>query len=314
MSKPFKTYDEQIEILSSRGLYIENLKDAKVILSQVNYYNLINGYRTPFLDNASSNKVEDVYKPGSSFEEIYALHEMDRELKKVVFYYLLRFEKLLKTSCAYHFSDLHRDGLYPYLQTENYSTSKHQLNYVLKNIGTLTAAISRENKNSNGKKPLKHYIKKHNHIPLWVLVNFLTLGNISYFYNSLDESLQNIIARDFGERYKENYLSKEKISKTELIDIIKICNFFRNVCAHDEVMFSFSLNKAGQTAMFKKFFVEKYTGKNLHDLILVLKLVIPKEEYQSLNESITSIKSKYKNKFSSIEIDDIFEISGFPNK
>lgn len=70
MSKPFKTYDEQIEILSSRGLYIENLKDAKVILSQVNYYNLINGYRTPFLDNASSNKVEDVYKPGSSFEEI----------------------------------------------------------------------------------------------------------------------------------------------------------------------------------------------------------------------------------------------------
>ena len=113
MSKPFKTYDEQIEILSSRGLYIENLKDAKVILSQVNYYNLINGYKTPFLDNASSNKVEDVYKPGSSFEEIYALHEMDRELKKVVFYYLLRFEKLLKTSCAYHFSDLHRDGLYP---------------------------------------------------------------------------------------------------------------------------------------------------------------------------------------------------------
>lgn len=314
MSKPFKTYDEQIEILSNRGLGINNPEYAKIILSQVNYYNLINGYKTPFLDNTSSNGEEDVYKSGSSFEEIYALHEMDRELKEVIFSSLLRFEKLLKTSCAYHFSDLYRDGLYPYLQVENYSASKHQLNYVLKNIGTLSNAISRENKNSNGKKPIKHYIKKHDHIPLWVLVNFLTLGNISYFYNSLDESLQNKIAKDFGERYKESYQSKEKISKTELIDIIKICNFFRNVCAHDEVMFSFSLNKAGQTAIFEKFFNENYTGKNLHDLILVLKLVIPEKEYQSLISSISSIKNKYEDKFTSISIDDIFEISGFSNK
>lgn len=184
----------------------------------------------------------------------------------------------------------------------------------MKNIGTLSNAISRENKNSNGKKPIKHYIKKHDHIPLWVLVNFLTLGNISYFYNSLDESLQNKIAKDFGERYKESYQSKEKISKTELIDIIKICNFFRNVCAHDEVMYSFSLNKAGQTAIFEKFFNENYTGKNLHDLILVLKLVIPEKEYQSLISSISSIKNKYEDKFTSIPIDDIFSISGFPNK
>lgn len=98
------------------------------------------------------------------------------------------------------FSDLHRDGLYPYLKIENYSTSKHQLNYVLKNIGTLSNAISRENENSNGKKSIKHYIKKHDIIPLLVLVNFITFGNISYFYNYLDES-----ARAFGERYKESY-------------------------------------------------------------------------------------------------------------
>ena len=111
----------------------------------------------------------------------------------------------------------------------------------MKNIVTLSNAISRKNKNSNGKKPIKHYIKKHDHIPLLVLVNFLTLGNISYFYNSLDESLQNKIARDFGKRYKDSYQSREKISKTELIDIIKICNFFRNVCARDEVMYSFSM-------------------------------------------------------------------------
>ena len=87
MSKPFKTYDEQIEILSNRGLDINNPEYAKIILSQVNYYNLINGYKTPFLNNTYSNGVEDVYKAGSSFEEIYSLHEMNLELKEVIFFF-----------------------------------------------------------------------------------------------------------------------------------------------------------------------------------------------------------------------------------
>lgn len=313
MSKPFKTYDEQIKILSNRGLKIDNSDYAKEVLSQINYYNLINGYKTPFLESNSNSNCEDIFKKQSHFEEIYYLHEMDRELKETIFPYLLRFEKRLKTSCAYHFSKQHPDGPYPYLQIENYSKSKHQLSYALDTISTLSSAISRENRNTNGKKPIKHYIKKHDHIPLWVLVNFLTLGNISYFYNALDESLQNIIAKDFGQIYKKDYKSKEKISKNELIEIIRVCNFFRNVCAHDEVLYSFSLSKPSQTAIFEKFFDEKYTGTNFHDLILILKLVNSKEEYETLNYSITSIRNKYKCKFESISIDDIFKIAGFGN-
>lgn len=87
MSKPFKTYDEQIEILSNRDLDINNPKYTKISLSQVNYYNLINGYKALFLDNTYSNEVEDAYKDGSSFEEIYSLHEMNLELKEVVFFF-----------------------------------------------------------------------------------------------------------------------------------------------------------------------------------------------------------------------------------
>ena len=87
MSKPFKTYDEQIEILSNRDLDINNPKYTKISLSQVNYYNLINGYKALFLDNTYSNVVEDAYKAGRSFEEIYSLHEMNLELKEVVFFF-----------------------------------------------------------------------------------------------------------------------------------------------------------------------------------------------------------------------------------
>lgn len=36
---------------STRGLDVNNPEDAKITLSQVNYYNLIYGYKAPFLDN-----------------------------------------------------------------------------------------------------------------------------------------------------------------------------------------------------------------------------------------------------------------------
>ena len=55
-------------------------------------------------------------------------------------------------------------------------------------------------------------------------------------------------------------------------------------------MYSFTLNKPCQTTIFNKFFDEEFTGKNLHDLILSLKLVLPKSEYQKLINSISKSK------------------------
>ena len=48
-NKPFKRYDEQVEILKLRNLTIADEEKAISILSKVNYYNLINGYKKIFL-------------------------------------------------------------------------------------------------------------------------------------------------------------------------------------------------------------------------------------------------------------------------
>ena len=47
MDKVFKTYDEQIALLNSRGIEISTSierSDAKKALQHYGYYNLINGY------------------------------------------------------------------------------------------------------------------------------------------------------------------------------------------------------------------------------------------------------------------------------
>ena len=47
MEKDFKTIEEQIEVLKARGIII-NDENAKEILTENNYYYLINGYKDLF--------------------------------------------------------------------------------------------------------------------------------------------------------------------------------------------------------------------------------------------------------------------------
>ncbi|MEB3365020.1 hypothetical protein SDC49_20185 [Lactobacillus sp. R2/2] len=46
--KPFTNIDEQINILKNRYLHFENEEIAKAILRRYGYYEIINGYKSPF--------------------------------------------------------------------------------------------------------------------------------------------------------------------------------------------------------------------------------------------------------------------------
>ena len=57
MEKDFKTIEEQIEILKTRGIIINDEK-AKEILTENNYYYLINGYKDLFIDNSIERRLD----------------------------------------------------------------------------------------------------------------------------------------------------------------------------------------------------------------------------------------------------------------
>ncbi len=59
--KPFKTLDEQLNILRARGLEIYDEDKGKHILLTASYYDLINGYKDIFMPN-------DQFKPGTTLE------------------------------------------------------------------------------------------------------------------------------------------------------------------------------------------------------------------------------------------------------
>lgn len=310
--KPFKTYAEQIEILKNKNLIVSDEEKAKEILSQINYYNLVNGYKSVFLERNEEGKIlhPEKFIANSNFEDLHNLYLLDQNLKHILFKYLLRFEKLFKSCIAYKFSEKY-GGDYSYLMKNHYSDRNEDLDSVLKTIAILSGKINKENK-KNGKLAINHYAKLHNDVPLWVLVNFLTFGNITHFYKAMKPTMRNNIARIFGEQYKINYKTDEKIGDEEMNQIVKMIRYFRNLIAHDEVIFTFEIQKLSKIDLFNKYFEQKiFKGKNLFDLILVLKLVIPKEEYLELLSEINGIFEKYKDKFSVKSFEEIIQIAGF---
>lgn len=251
-ARPFSTLDEQIRILKTRGLVINDDEKAKNILARENYYNVINGYKKPFLKKDLNGSLlnPEQFSDGCSFEEIYDLYNFDRDLRMLILRSLLKFETHFKTSCAYHFSEKYK-GSYAYLVIENYSKERDKLSIVLNNLSTLSKEIIGNTKKDQAKTPyISHYIENHDCVPLWVLVNSLTIGNMSYFYNAIDSNLRETIARDFSEQHKLEHNSSEKVESSELEQVVKIVNLFRNVCAHEEVLFLFKLVKGIKHTLF----------------------------------------------------------------
>ena len=73
--KPFKTIDEQIALLKSRGLVFKNEEVAKVNLLSFGYYEIVNGYKDILLEEG------DTFQDGFLLEEQIKYLEYAKRLK-----------------------------------------------------------------------------------------------------------------------------------------------------------------------------------------------------------------------------------------
>ena len=79
-SKDFKTIDEQLELLRSRGLTIENETNAKNFLLKNNYYR-ISGYSLTLRKN-------DVFTKSATFQNIEDIYNFDHEFRHIILHHI----------------------------------------------------------------------------------------------------------------------------------------------------------------------------------------------------------------------------------
>ncbi len=300
MEKTFKTIDEQIELLRSRNLNIENEENAKEMLLNNNYYYLINGYKDLFLDKNS--KTETFHK-GTTLEEIYSLYEFDRKIRIIFLEYILLIERKIDTYIAYEFSKNY--GHKDYLISENFNNISKNKELIDKFLNDISLEISHQYKNSN--KMVIHYLDTYKYIPLWVLIRILSFGKVSKFYSFMKQKEQNNVSRKFN-------ISSE-VLKIYLINLGNV----RNICAHDEKLYDVILTKRiGITEYHKKLGLVKnkqktvYATRDLFSTVIILKLLLENELFSKFYMVLIKNIEMLKKELHTISIDKVLYKMGFP--
>lgn len=295
MSKEFKTIEEQIDILKSRSLIV-NENEAKIIFSKNNYYYLINGYKDLFVNK---NNNEEKYKKNVTLNEIYALYEFDSEIRMDFLKYILKIERRIDTYIAYEFSKKY--GHYNYLISDNFENTKSNAMNITNLISTINNNMIKQMKNKN--KMLNHYMNKYGYVPFWVLIRIMTFGEISKFYSLMKQKDQNAIAKNFNIR--------ENILKSYLENLAII----RNLCAHDEKIYDIRLRKCiGTTEYYKIMGIENTGKKDLFSVIIILKTLLEEKEFKDFYSILIDNIEKLEKNIKSIQFSEILNKMGFPDK
>lgn len=209
--KLWKSYDEQLEILKSRGLQIDDEKNALGYLRSIGYYRL-SGYFYSFrqFDPQNPNSRLDRFITDTRFEDVKSLYMFDKKLRQLALDALERIEVALRVNIA------HTLGRYDPLayKDENYFASGFNHAEWLERHNNL---VEREKKTSFVKHHLEHYAD----LPVWVACEVWDFGTMSMLYKGMLNKDKDRIAKFY--RLREG---------RHLQTHLHALNFIRNVSAH----------------------------------------------------------------------------------
>lgn len=208
-NKKVLTIPEQIELLQSRGMIINDKEKAAHYLSNISYYRL-SAYWYIFLEKP---QVDHIFKKGSTFEQAIRTYVFDRKLRLLVFNEIERIEIALRTQIIHHFCMEFGNNWF-----ENHSLFKKELYF-----DEFQKLVNKELKKTN-EVFINHYKKKYTEPklpPAWMTLELLSFGQLSLLYKNLKNvDAKKKVADHFG------------IHENILTSWLESLSFIRNICAH----------------------------------------------------------------------------------
>ena len=297
IEKKFKTLDEQIDILKHKGLIINDTKYAKEVLLRENYF-FLNGYRHLLVNK------DKTFKHGATFEELYSIFLFDRSLRNIIFKYLLVIENNLKSIFSYQLSKKYGYKEKDYLKNDNFTTAPEkqaQLNDLLRKMKRQIRV------NGTQHSATQHYAANYGYIPLWILVKVLSFGIISELYQVLKPEDQKEISSIFG------------IEIDTLIVYLPILANYRNLCAHEDILYENKTQKAIDDTVYHKLLkiekIEDEYAKGKYDLfalIIIMKQILEDEAFKNMSYEMDNVIETLNYNLNVIKISDVLDRMGFP--
>ncbi|WP_281700086.1 Abi family protein [Cetobacterium somerae] len=218
-----KTIEEQIEIFKNRGMVFENEEYAKNKLSHINYYKL-KEYSLVFMENARYENI--------TFEEVLDTFYLDRSLRVNLMHNIEKIEISLKTQIA---RILGSYGPFEYLSFNIWVDKDEYCKHYIKDQEKKFKEQIRKILLERSSEIIKEFQKNfpgEDKVPIWMLIEMLTLGEVLNLYKLMAPNLKKKISKFYN------------IPSIEIFEswIYKI-KLIRNLCAHNMKIYNLTLSK-----------------------------------------------------------------------
>ena len=299
MKKTFRTIQEQMEILKSKGLTIEDEALTEEILLRENYF-FVSGYRHLFL---KSDK-ERVYIPGTTFKELYAMFSFDRQIRNIIFKNILIIENNIKSITSYQLSKKYGYREHDYLNPSNFDTSSNKN----RQVNDLIRKMKRQIRvNGSQHSATSHYMINYGYVPMWIVVKVLSFGIVSELYSVMKDDDQKEIATMF------------RIEPDNLMVYLPILANFRNLCAHEDILYNHRTQRAITDTRFHNILGiplmdgEYIYGKDdLFALVIILKELLLEDAFNLFIKEVDYEIDILAGKLKTIDIGKVLDALGFP--
>lgn len=299
--KPFVTYTNQINILLyKKQLNISDLSFANKKLHDIGYYSLIDGYKDIFY-----NPMTRTYEKDTNFSDIVALYEFDENLRSLVFKYICHIEQKIRSLISYSFCEAFSENQSAYLDSSNYNVSKKNGREISKLISILDYEANKNTEHSY----VVYQRNTYGNVPLWVIMKTLTLGQTSKMYSFMQPSIKAKVSIHY-----------KNITEKELIQYLKILTVFRNICAHNERLFSFETRfEIPDTKLHKKMNIPQkgtqylYGKHDIFALFIAFRYLLDKEDFKLLKKELTKLFSAFAIATSSTDENKLLQAMHFPS-
>lgn len=274
MAKEFKTLDEQLEILQSRGLTIDDSKKAKEFLLNNNYYR-VSGYSLTLRDH-------DRFFKNTTFQNIIDIYCFDYEFRHILLKYIEKIEVTFKSIFAYEFARLYGPTAY---------NSSLKFTNPLEHLRIINKAENQKLQNLSHEAYLKHFVEELDEdIPIWAYVELFTISDISILYAIAHNELKENIAT--------HYNLNKAIGITLLEKYMHGMTIIRNLCAHDSRLFNrLFITKPSLSKKEKKYLLltkdNQPDNSRLFGYIINMSHLLNREDFVNMKIEISFLQHKY---------------------
>lgn len=226
MVKPFKSYEEQVAILQSRGMRVDDPERAAQILCSRSYYRLAGYWHSMRRIDPHTGHSLDRFQDGTSFDLVISLYDFDARLRDAVFSEIASIELALRALIGHELGRIdpliHLNGSLLNATARQPSKAQPTQNAHELWLQKYDMAVKQSREDF-----VEHHRSHYQAIlPIWVAVEVMDWGMLSHLYRFAPNRARNEIACHCG------------MTAAQLESWLKSLNILRNYAAHHARLFT----------------------------------------------------------------------------